>query len=340
MVKDELLQKLKETARAMVVPGKGVLAADESLPSIEKKFTRAGVPLSEENRRAYREMLFTAPAIEEYISGIIMFDETIRFATADGRPFINVLKNSGILAGIKVDQGVKFMENSPKESTTKGLESLPSRLPEYVSMGATFSKWRAVVTMIDEGLPTEESLRQNAKELAAYARMCQEVGLVPIVEPEVVMDGSHPIEGCRDTTERALVAVFEELKNEGVAIEGMLLKPNMILPGKDFPTKATPEEVAETTLSLFKKVLPEELPGIIFLSGGQKEIEATENLNAMNKVGGVPWPLSFSFGRALQTSALKAWDGKPENVSAGQKAFIHRAKMNSLATLGKYKGES
>ncbi len=337
MITDEARAKLREVAKAMVIPGKGILAADESFGNINKKFENLGVPVTEDNRRAYRELLFTAPGIGEYISGVILFDETMRQSAADGRKLTQVLKDAGVLPGIKVDEGVEKIGDSV-ETTTKGLSGLPPRLAEYASMGAAFAKWRAVIT-IGEGMPTDGAIRENAKQLAQYALMCQEAGIVPIVEPEVLMDGSNTIDGCRDATERTLVAVFEELKNAGVAIDGMILKPNMIVPGKASGMKATPEEVAKATTDLFKKVLPNDLPGAVFLSGGQSEIEATANLNAMNKLGAYRWKLSFSYGRALQASALKLWSGKPENVKAAQDTFIHRAKMNSLATLGQYESE-
>lgn len=330
------ISALNTTAQAMVARGKGILAADESFGNINKKFEKLGIPVTEENRRAYRELLFTAPGIGEYISGVILFDETIRQKAADGRTFTKVLEDAGVIPGIKVDEGTEKREGS-EETHTKGLAGLPPRLPEYVSLGAKFAKWRAVIT-IGEGLPTDEAIRQNAKELAEYAKLCQEAGLVPIVEPEVLMDWSNTIEGCRDATERTLTAVFEELKNAGVAIEGMILKPNMVIPGKKSGNKASPEEVAAATIGLFEKVLPPNLPGVVFLSGGQSEAEATENLNAMNKAPH-PWPLSFSYGRALQSSALKKWSGDSANVKEAQNIFIRRAKMNSLATFGQYTEE-
>ena len=329
---------LHAIAEAMVAPGKGVLAADESFGNINKKFEKLGVPVTEENRRAYRELLFTAAGIGTYISGIILFDETIRQSAADGRTFVKVLGDAGVIPGIKVDEGTAKLDGS-EETFTKGLEGLAPRLPEYVSLGAKFAKWRAVIT-IGENMPTDAAIRRNAKDLASYAALCQEAGLVPIVEPEVLMDWSNTIEVCRDATERTLIAVFEELTNADVAIEGIILKPNMVVPGKESGMKALPEEVARMTTDLFKKVLPKDLPGVVFLSGGQGEVEATENLNAMNRIGGNPWPLSFSYGRALQSSALKLWSGKKENVPAAQEAFIHRAAKNSLATMGKYEGES
>ncbi|MES2014483.1 MAG: class I fructose-bisphosphate aldolase [Patescibacteria group bacterium] len=337
MISNETLQKLKETAIAMVTPGKGILAADESFGNINKKFEKLGIPVTEENRRAYRELLFTAPGIGDYISGVILFDETIRQSAADGRTLVKVLEDSGVIPGIKVDEGPEKIGDT-LETHTKGLEGLPARLSEYAKLGARFAKWRAVIT-IGEGIPTDAAIRANAKELASYALMCQEAGIVPIVEPEVLMDWSNSQEVCRSVTERTLTAVFEELKNAGVAIEGIILKPNMVVPGKESGVKASPEEVAKATTELFKKVLPSNLPGAVFLSGGQSEVEATENLNAMNKLGAYRWKLSFSYGRALQASALKLWNGKSENVKAAQDAFIKRAKMNSLATLGTYSGE-
>jgi fructose-bisphosphate aldolase class I len=330
---------LNGIARAMVAPGKGLLAADESTGTIGKRFEKIGVENVEPNRQAYRELLFTTPGIGEHISGVILYDETIRQSTEDGRKFTALLEGAGVLPGIKVDEGTEAFADSPEEKVTKGLEGLPPRLSEYAEMGAKFAKWRAVIT-IGEGLPTDANIRENAKRLAAYAKLCQEAGIVPIVEPEVLMDWSNDMDVCRDATERTLSAVFEELKNAGVAIEGMILKPNMVIPGLKSGRKASPEEIARATTELFKKILSAELPGIVFLSGGQSEVEATENLNAMNRLGGHPWPLSFSYGRALQASALEAWKGKKENVSAAQQAFAHRAKMNGLAALGKYEGET
>ena len=269
-----------------------------------------------------------------------MFDETLRQKTAQDKQFVAVLNDAGVLPGIKVDQGTKEMDppaGGPNEKVTKGIEGLPERLKEYVALGAKFTKWRAVI-MIGEGLPTDANIRQNAKDLAQYARIAQEAGLVPIVEPEVLMDGSHPLKRCKEVSERTLTAVFEELKKAGVAIEGCILKTNMVIPGKENPTKASPKTIAEETIALFKKILPQDLPGEAFLSGGQSEIEATENLNAMNQ-SPLPWKLSFSYGRALQDSALKTWNGKKENVPSAQKILAHRARMNSIATLGIYTKE-
>lgn len=338
MITKEQRGNLKKIAQQMVATGKGILAADESSGTIEKKFTKAGIPCTEDSRRAYRELFFTTSGFGEFISGVILYDETIRQNASDGRTFVSILEKAGVLPGIKVDQGTAAMEGSPNEKVTKGLAGLPDRLKEYAKMGAKFAKWRAVIT-IGEGLPTDANIRQSAKDLAAYAKDCQEAGIVPIVEPEVLMDGSHDISACRDASERTLVALFEELEKAGVAIDGIILKTNMVVPAKDCPKQAAPEKIAEATLGLFKKVLPKDLVGQAFLSGGQSEEEATANLDAINKRGPLPWKMSFSYGRALQNTALRQWNGKPENVPAAQKAFLHRAKMNSLATLGKYSKE-
>jgi fructose-bisphosphate aldolase class I len=332
------VEKLRTIAMQMVAPGKGILAADESTNSVAKKFDKINLENTEENRRAYREMFFTAPKIGDYISGVIMYDETFRQSTADGVPFVKLLEGQGVLPGIKVDEGTKDMDGFPMEKVTKGLEGLPPRLVEYAKMGAKFTKWRAVIT-IGEGLPTDANIRQNAKDLAAYAKMVQEAGMVPMVEPEVLMDWSNSQEECGKVSERVLTAVFEELKNAGVATEGMILKTNMVVPGKLSGEVMDPAKVADMTLVLFKKILPNNLPGQAFLSGGQSEVEATANLNEMCKRGPFPWKLSFSYGRALQDSALMRWAGKTENVALAQAAFIERAKKNSLATFGKYEGE-
>lgn len=331
--------ELHTIAQTLLAPGKGILAADESMGTIEKRFAKINLPSTEENRRAYRDMLFTAPGIGEYISGVIMFDETIRQNAEDGRSFVEVLNAEGVLPGIKVDLGTQDMEGSPEEKVTKGLDGLSERLDEYVKLGAKFAKWRAVIT-ISEHTPTDENLRQNAKDLAAYAKACQEAGLVPIVEPEVLMDGAHSQERCREVSERTLRAVFEELEKAGVVLEGMILKTNMVVPGKEAAEQATAEQIAEVTVQLFHEVLPDALPGQAFLSGGQSEIEATVNLNAINQKRPLPWTLTFSYGRALQDSALKEWGGKAENVKSAQKILMHRAKMNSLAALGTYTREN
>lgn len=327
--------KLRETAQALVEPGKGILAADESFGTIQKRFDKISLESTEDSRRAYRELLLTAPDIGKYISGVILFDETIRQSTVDGVSFVEVLKKSGVMPGIKVDQGTVEMPGSSQEKITNGLNGLPERLKEYAELGAQFAKWRAVIT-IGENLPTENNIRQNAKDLAQYAKDCQEAGLVPIVEPEVLMDGSHTMERCAEVSRQILVALFEELHNLEADIEGLLLKTNMVVPGKDSGQAVSAEEIAAVTVKLFKDVLPDNLPGEVFLSGGQTEIEATQNLNAINKLGPFPWNLSFSYGRALQDSALRVWKGKEDNIQAAQNEFIKRAKLNSLAALGKY----
>lgn len=325
---------LNQIARAMVAPGKGILAADESTSTIEKRLAKINVPNSEEARRDYREMLFTAPKLGEHISGVILYDETLRQSGKSGTPFVSTLDAQGVMPGIKVDLGLVEMTGSPLEKVTKGLDGLPERLLEYVSLGAKFCKWRNVI-MIGENLPTDANLLESARIHAEYAYMCQEAGLVPIVEPEVLMDGGHDLGACRETSTRTLTTVFEALVKRGVAIEGMILKTNMIVAGKEL-RKAPPEEVAEATVSVFKKTLPDNLPGQAFLSGGQGDVEATENLNAIAKLGPFPWNISFSYGRALQDKPLKTWAGKAENVVVAQQALLHRAKMNGLATLGQY----
>lgn len=331
------IQKLNEVAKEMVADGKGILAADESTGTIGKRFEKIVLENTEDNRRAYRELLFTATGFGDYISGVIMYDETFRQSASTGETFASLLEREGAHPGIKVDEGTIEMPGSPLEKTTKGLEGLPPRLKEYFDHGAKFAKWRAVYTISDT-LPSDANIRENAKGLAGYAKACQEAGIVPIVEPEVLMDGSHTQARCEEVTERVLAAVFEELKSAGVALEGIILKPNMVVPGSESP-KATPEQVAEATLRVFNKVVPKEVPGIAFLSGGQSEVEATANLNAMNAKGPHPWKLSFSYGRALQDSALKMWAGKAENSAAAQQALLKRAQMNSLATRGRYEGE-
>ena len=331
-------KQLNAIALQMVAPGKGILAADESTSTAGKRFEKIGLENTETNRRDYREMLFTAPEIGEYISGVIMYDETFRQSSAEGVPFVKLLESESVLPGIKVDEGTYDMPGSSTEKLTKGLEGLPPRLAEYAQMGAKFTKWRAVIT-IGENIPTDANIRQNAKDLAAYAKMVQDAGMVPMVEPETLMDADNSLQKCAEVSEKVLTAVFEELKNAGVAMEGMILKTGMVVPGKKSGEKATSAQVADATLAVFKKTLPDNLPGQAFLSGGQSEVEATANLNEMNKRGPLPWKLSFSYGRALQDSALQAWAGKSENVARGQVALIERAKKNSQATLGTYQGE-
>ncbi|MBI5135424.1 fructose-bisphosphate aldolase class I [Candidatus Uhrbacteria bacterium] len=335
MLEHAQTQQLNQIAKRLVEPGKGILAADESNATIEKRLAKINVPSTEENRRSYREMLFTTKGIREYISGVILYEETIMQSTHVGVTFVKTLEDAGVMAGIKIDQGTKEMEGSANEKVTKGLDGLADRLKKFQALGAKFAKWRAVIT-IGQGLPTRSNIVQNAKDLAQYALVCQQVGVVPIVEPEVLMDGAHDMARCEEVSQQVLEAVFEQMAAAGVALEGMILKTNMVVPGKESGQKATSAEIAEATLRLFESELPPTLPGQAFLSGGQSEVEATANLNEMAKRGPFAWNLSFSYGRALQDSALKTWAGKPENVAAAQKGLLHRAKMNSLATLGKY----
>lgn len=329
---------LSETAMALVAPEKGILAADESFPTIEKRFAALGIASTEENRRVYREMLFTTPNIEEFLSGIILFDETIHQNTQDGMPFVQYLQQKGIMPGIKVDEGTEAMSESPNEKATKGLEGLPSRLPEYFKMGARFAKWRAVIA-IGKGIPTDACIAENAKRLAEYARLCQEHGLVPMLEPEVLMDGDHTIEDCHEATEKTLQAVFQAVGGKGVALDCLLLKTNMVLSGKTCPVQAEVDEVAKRTVDTLKETVPPDVAGVVFLSGGQNDILATARLNAIEKMGPHPWAVSFSYSRALQEQALKVWAGKAENVEAAQEAFYKRAKLNSAARSGMYTSE-
>ena len=325
---------LNETARALVAPGKGILAADESGGTIKKRFDSIGVESTEDRRRAYREMLFTTEGAAQYISGVILYDETIRQNASDGRPLPKILESQGVIPGIKVDKGTTPLAKSPDELITDGLDGLRARLVEYRDLGARFAKWRAVINIIGDDIPSQLCLDLNAHALARYAALCQEEGIVPIVEPEVLMDGDHSIERCYQVTCDTLHAVFDELYAQRVEFEGMLLKPNMVVPGKKHPSYAVPPElVADKTISCFRTVVPAAVPGIVFLSGGQDE-EATANLNAMNKRGPHPWELSFSYGRALQAPSLKAWKGDDANLGEGQKQFLHRAHMNGLARAG------
>jgi fructose-bisphosphate aldolase, class I len=332
------LQKLHETAAAIVADGKGILAADESDGTIKKRFDSIGVESTEENRRAYRDLLFTTEGAEEYIGGVILFDETIRQSSADGTPFSKLLDSKGIIPGIKVDKGAKPLALADGETITEGLDGLRGRLEEYRELGARFTKWRAVIT-IGKSIPSEYCIWTNAHALARYAALSQETGLVPIVEPEVLMDGDHTIERSFEVTSRTLHAVFTELRDQRVAPEGILLKPNMVLSGYDNSTQASHDEVAHETIRCFKRHVPSAVPGVVFLSGGQSDEDATANLNAMNAIGPHPWALSFSYGRALQAPALRAWEGKAENVEAAQRAYYHRAKMNSAARTGMYAPE-
>jgi fructose-bisphosphate aldolase, class I len=327
--------ELHETARALVAPGKGFLAADESDGTIKKRFAPIGVESTEEHRRVYREMLFTTPGAEEYISGVILFDETIRQSASDGTPFPELLASKGIMPGIKVDKGAKPLALTDRETITEGLDGLRVRLEEYRGLGARFAKWRATYSITDE-LPSDYCVWTNAHALARYAALCQEAGIVPIVEPEVLQDGTHTIERSYHVTSRVLDALYTELYDQRVDIFGTLLKPNMVLSGYEASDRASHQEVGEWTLKCFYKHVPAAVPGIVFLSGGQSDEDATAHLNAMNAKGSHPWQLSFSYGRALQSPALKAWGGKPENFEAGQRAYYHRAKMNSAARTGTY----
>lgn len=337
MLNQSQTAELNKIAKQMVSLGKGILAADESEKTVGKRFASINLENNEPNRKAFREMLLTAPGEAEYISGVILHDETIR-QSLNGKTFVSILQSEGILPGIKVDQGLSPMSEGSLEQVTKGLDGLDERLKEYVALGAKFCKWRSVTT-IGEGIPSDANIRQNAKDLAAYALVCQENALVPMVEPEVLLEGGHSMEQAKEATTKILTAVFEELKNAGVALEGVILKSSMVLPGKQSGPKASPEEVAKQTLEVFNAVLPKDLAGVVFLSGGQGDIEATENLNAINSMGKQPWPLTFSYARALQDAATKTWAGKKENMPAAQKVFLHRAKMNSLASQGKYSSE-
>jgi fructose-bisphosphate aldolase class I len=329
---------LHETAKALVAEGKGILAADESDSTIKKRFDSIGVESTEDNRRAYRELLFTTEGAEEFISGVILFDETLRQSSADGIPFPQVLASKGIIPGIKVDKGAKPLAHAEGETVTEGLDGLRDRLTEYRELGARFTKWRAVIT-IGKDIPSEYCTWTNAHALARFAALSQEAGLVPIVEPEVLMDGDHSIERSFEVTSRTLHAVFTELRDQRVQPEEMLLKPNMVLSGYEASRQASHEEVAAETMRCFYRHVPAAVPGIVFLSGGQSDEDATANLNAMNAIGPHPWQLSFSYGRALQAPALKAWGGKRENVEAAQRAYYHRAKMNGAARTGMYAPE-
>jgi fructose-bisphosphate aldolase class I len=327
---------LVAVAEAMVAEGKGILAIDESAGTCKKRFDAVGVESTEENRRAYRDMLLTTPGLSEYISGAILFDETIRQATADGTPFVNYMVEAGMLPGIKVDAGAHPLAGHPGEKVTEGLDGLRGRLDEYRRLGARFAKWRAVIA-IDEGIPSTACLNANAHALARYAALCQEAGIVPIVEPEVLMDGGHSLEDCFDVTEAMLHALFNQLYEHNLLLEGTILKASMVLSGSKASERAGVDEVAEATLQCLLNTVPAALGGIVFLSGGQSDIEATAHLDAMNRMGGLPWPLSFSYGRALQAPALTTWGENPAgNVAAAQRKLAHRARMNGLAAMGRY----
>ena len=326
--------ELRAIAQSIVADKRGILAADESSGTIKKRFDSIGAESTEENRRFYRNMLFTAAGMEEFIGGVILYDETIRQASDDGTPFAELLASKNVVPGIKVDTGAKELALHAGETVTEGLDGLRDRLAEYYAFGARFAKWRAVIT-IGDGIPSAACVHANAHALARYAALVQEAGMVPIVEPEVLMDADNTIERCYDVTARTLHAMFGELDRQGVDLEGTLLKPNMVISGKGCPTQASAERIAELTIDCFARHVPAAVPGIVFLSGGQSEVQATENLSAINRLGG-PWPLSYSYGRALQASALTAWGGDAANLEAGQAVFLHRARMNSLAAAGEW----
>jgi fructose-bisphosphate aldolase class I len=329
------IASLSATAQALVAPGKGILAADESSGTIKKRFDSIGTDSTEANRRAYREMLFTTKDIADYISGVILYDETIRQHASDGTPLVQLLEAQGIIPGIKVDLGAKPLALAEGETITEGLDGLRERLAEYYELGARFAKWRATYSISDT-LPSTYCIQVNADALARYAALCEEAGIVPIVEPEVLMDGDHTIERSSEVTSAVLDALYEALFLQRVRLDGTLLKPNMVMSGYSCPRQASVEEVAEATVRCFRSTVPAAVPGIVFLSGGQSDDLATAHLNAMNKLGPHPWQLSFSYGRALQAPALKAWKGEPANVDAGREAFFHRAKLNSAARSGSY----
>jgi fructose-bisphosphate aldolase class I len=327
---------MTETARAMVAPGKGLLAADESAGTCKKRFDSVNVECNEENRRVYRELLFTTPNISEFVSGVILFDETLRQKTRDGTPMPEYLRKNGIIPGIKVDAGAHDMALHPGEKITEGLDRLAERMQEYFKLGARFAKWRAVIT-IGENIPSAACIKANAHALARYSAICQEASIVPIVEPEVLLDGSHSAERSEQVHEDTLEALFHEIERHGVSLEHVILKASMVVSGKENPKQAPVQEVAERTLRVLKRTVPAALPGVVFLSGGQTDENATAHLDAMNRMG-APWPLTFSYSRALQAVALKAWRGQAGNVAAAQKAFHHRARMNSLAAKGQWNG--
>ena len=332
------LAELNKVAQAMVAPGKGILAADESSGTIKKRFDAIGVESTEDARRDYREMLFRSVDGMKHISGVILYDETIWQKAKDGTPLVKLIEQAGAIPGIKVDEGTQPLPNCPGELVTVGLDKLAERLKKYYDQGARFAKWRAVID-IGAGIPSYACLRANTHALARYAALCQAAQIVPIVEPEVLMDGDHDIARCEMITEWVLKTQFEELYYQKVALEGIVLKPNMIVPGKGSKTRATVQDVAERTVKVLKNCVPGAVPGIAFLSGGQTDEEATANLDAMNKIGNLPWKLTFSYGRALQHAPQTTWAGKSENVTAAQRAFSHRAKMNSLAALGQWKAD-
>ena len=334
------LDQLNETACAMVAPGKGLLAADESTGTIGKRFAQIGLENNADNRRDWREMLFrTEPAMSEHVSGVIMYDETLRQNAKDGTPLVKLIRDAGAIPGIKVDTGAKDLAGADGEKITEGLDGLRDRLADYYEIGARFAKWRAVINIGrdgDESVPSQYCINTNMHALARYAMLCQEASIVPIVEPEVIMDGDHSIERCYEVTEFALKTLYRELFDQGVMLEGTILKPNMVISGTENSDRAGVEEVADMTVQCLANCVPAAVPGIAFLSGGQSDEEATAHLAAMNEGYDLPWPLTFSYGRALQHAPLMTWGGKPENVSAAQAAFNHRARMNGLAALGEY----
>jgi fructose-bisphosphate aldolase class I len=332
------LDELNKIAQAMVAPGKGILAADESSSTIKKRFDAIGVESTEDNRRDYREMLFRSTEGMKHISGVILYDETIWQKAKDGTPLVELIRKAGAIPGIKVDEGTKPLPNCPGEVVTVGLDKLADRLPKYYEQGARFAKWRAVID-VGAGIPSYTCIRANAHALARYAALCQAAQIVPIVEPEVLMDGAHDIDRCYQVSELVLKTQFEELYFQRVALEGMVLKPNMVIAGKKSANQASVQEVAEKTVRVLKNCVPGAVPGIAFLSGGQSDEQATAHLDAMNKIGNLPWKLTFSYGRALQHAPQIAWKGKTENVAVAQRAFSHRAKMNGLAALGQWKAD-
>jgi fructose-bisphosphate aldolase class I len=333
------LADLNKVALAMVAPGKGILAADESSGTIKKRFDAINVVSTEESRRDYREMMFrSSEAMTRYISGVILYDETIWQNAGDGTPLVKIIQQSGAIPGIKVDEGTQALPNCPGELVTVGLDKLAERLKKYYDQGARFAKWRAVID-IGSNVPTMTAIHVNAHALARYAALCQAAQIVPIVEPEVLMDGDHDIDRCYEVSMRVLNKTFQELRVQRVALEGMILKPNMAISGKKCAKQSSVEEVAEKTIRLLKSCVPAAVPGIAFLSGGQSDTDATAHLDAMNRIGGLPWRLTFSYGRALQAAPQKAWSGKAENAAAGQRAFTHRARMNSLASIGEWQAD-
>jgi fructose-bisphosphate aldolase class I len=326
---------MRTTARELVAPGKGILAADESTGTIKKRFDQIGIESTEETRRRYRQMLLGTPGLGDHISGVILFDETIRQSTDDGTPFVELLEKAGVIPGIKVDTGAKPLALFPGETVTEGLDGLRERLAEYAQLGARFAKWRATIIIAD-ATPTEFAIHANAHAMARYAALCQEADVVPIVEPEILMDGGHDIAACGDATSRTLQVLFTQLEAHRVDLPGSLLKVNMVVPGKDSATQASDTEIAEATIRCLTANVPADLPGVVFLSGGMSGVQATNRLNEMNKIGGFPWELSFSYGRALQAPSIAAWGGDETKVDAGRQALAHRATMNGLARDGRY----